>query len=257
MVTNEWHLKQLILDVGKRLWQREFIASNDGNITIRLDDNRLLTTPTGVSKGFMTPDMIIEMDMNGKVISGSGKYRPSSEVKMHIQVYRQREDIRSVVHAHPPVCTSFAVAGIPLNRCVLPEAVLTLGAVPIAPYGTPSTPEIPDSIKPYLENTDAILLANHGALTLGTDLINAYHRMETLEHSAKIIFTAIQLGNVNMIPGPEVKKLMEIRQQMNIPGRINVCGENGTCVNNQPTPPDETLISEITRLVMERLKSQG
>jgi L-fuculose-phosphate aldolase len=257
MVTNEWHLKQLILDVGKRLWQQGFIAANDGNITIRLDDNRLLTTPTGVSKGFMTPDMIIEMDMDGKVISASGKYRPSSEVKMHMQVYRQREDIRSVVHAHPPVCTSFAVAGIPLNRCVLPEAVLTLGAVPIAPYGTPSTREIPDSIKPYLENTDAILLANHGALTLGTDLINAYHRMETLEHSAKIIFSAIQLGNVNMIPGPEVKKLMEIRQQMNIPGRINVCGENGTCGNHQPGVPDENLISEITRLVMERLKSQG
>jgi len=255
MITNEWQIKQLILDIGKRLWQREFIASNDGNITVRIDDNRLLTTPTGVSKGFMSPDMIIEMNMDGKILSPTKKYRPSSEVKMHIEVYRQRKDIRSVVHAHPPVCTSFAVAGIPLNKCVLPEAVLTLGAVPIAPYGTPSTMEIPDSIKPYLQNSDAILLANHGALTLGTDLINAYHRMETLEHSAKIIFTAIQLGNVNMIPGPEVKKLMELREKMNIPGRVTMCTEsNGACGTETSGAADETLVAEITKRVMERLK---
>ena len=254
MIINEWQIKQLIIDIGKRLWQREFIAANDGNITVRIDENRLMTTPTGISKGFMTPDMIIEMDMDGKVISQTKKYRPSSEVKMHIEVYRQREDIMSVVHAHPPVCTSFAVAGIPLNKCVLPEAVLTLGAVPIAPYGTPSTMEIPDSIKPYLQNSDAILLANHGALTLGTDLINAYHRMETLEHSAKIVFTAIQLGNVNMIPGPEVKKLMELREKLHIPGRVNTCAEDGSCGNHQSTPPSDVQIAEITKLVMERLK---
>ncbi|NQT27102.1 class II aldolase/adducin family protein [candidate division KSB1 bacterium] len=253
-MSNEWQIKQLIIDIGKRLWQREFIAANDGNITVRIDDNRLLTTPTGVSKGFMTPDMIIEMDMGGKILSQTKHYRPSSEVKMHIEVYKQREDIRSVVHAHPPVCTSFAVAGIPLNKCVLPEAVLTLGAVPIAPYGTPSTMEIPDSIKPYLQNSDAILLANHGALTLGTDLINAYHRMETLEHSAKIVFTAIQLGNVNMIPGPEVEKLMELREKLNIPGRVSMCAENGSCENQQSASPNDDQIAEITKLVMERLK---
>ncbi|MBN2103352.1 class II aldolase/adducin family protein [bacterium] len=253
-MSNEWQIKQLILDVGKRLWQREFIASNDGNITVRIDDNRLLTTPTGVSKGFMTPEMIIEMNMDGKILSSAKTYRPSSEVKMHMEVYRQRDDIRSVVHAHPPVCTSFAVAGIPLDKCVLPEAVLTLGAVPIAPYGTPSTMEIPDSIKPYLQKSDAILLANHGALTLGTDLINAYHRMETLEHSARIVFNAIQLGNVNMIPGPEVKKLMDLREKMNIPGRVTTCAENGSCSGTQSVGPSEDQIAEITKLVMERLK---
>jgi L-fuculose-phosphate aldolase len=254
MASNEWQLKQLILDIGRRLWEREYIASNDGNITVRIGDNRLLTTPTGVSKGFMTQDMIIEMNMDGKILSGSGKYRPSSEVKMLIEVYKQRDDVGAVVHAHPVVCTSFAVAGIPLNKCVLPEAVLTLGAVPIAPYGTPSTMEIPDSIKPYLQNSDAILLANHGALTLGTDLINAYHRMETLEHSAKIVFTAIQLGNVNMIPAADVKKLMELRQQMNIPGRISVCGEEKACSDSSQSIPTEEQINEITHLVIERLK---
>jgi len=249
-----WQTKQQILDIGKRLWQREFIASNDGNITVRINDNRLLTTPTGVSKGFMTPDMIIEMNMDGKILSASKIYHPSSEVKMHMEVYRQRDDIRSVVHAHPPVCTSFAVAGIPLDKCVLPEAVLTLGAVPIAPYGTPSTMEIPDSIKPYLQKSDAILLANHGALTLGTDLISAYHRMETLEHSARIVFNAIQLGNVNMIPGPEVKKLMELREKMKIAGRITPCAENGSYNGKQPLRPDENQIAEITKLVIDRLK---
>lgn len=254
MVTNEWQMKQLILDIGRRLWEREFIAANDGNITIRIDDNRLLTTPTGVSKGFMTPDMIIEMNMDGKILTPTKKYRPSSEVKMHMEVYRRRDDIFSVVHAHPPICTSFAVAGIPLDKCVLPEAVLTLGAVPIAPYGTPSTMEIPDSIKGYLEKSDAILLANHGALTFGSDLLNAYHKMETLEHSAKIVFNAIQLGNVNMIPGPEVKKLMDLRESMNLPGRISMCSENGTCSNNHAEAPNDAQIAEITKLVMERLK---
>jgi L-fuculose-phosphate aldolase len=251
--TNEWALKQLILEIGKRLWTKGFIASNDGNITVRLNEKEVLTTPTGVSKGFMTPDMIIKMDMEGRILTPSAKYRPSSEVKMHMEVYRQRPDIKSVVHAHPPYCTSFAVAGIPLDKCVLPEAILTLGAVPIAPYGTPSTREIPDSVKPYVEKSDAILLANHGALTMGVDLLTAYHRMETLEHSAYIVFIAIQLGNVNIIPERQVEKLMELRQKLNIPGRINL----GDPKPNPQAPPTEQDVEAITRKVMERLKEIG
>lgn len=211
---NESEIKRLILEIGRRLWSRGYVASNDGNITARINDREVLTTPTGVSKGFMTPDMIIRIDMDGKVLSSSRKYRPSSEVKMHLEVYRRREDVKAVIHAHPPYCTSFAVAGIPLNQCVLPEAILTLGAVPIAPYGTPSTNEIPDSIKPYVEKSDAVLLANHGALTLGVDLLTAYHRMETLEHSARIVFLAMQLGNVNIISEKEVEKLMDLREKL-------------------------------------------
>ena len=248
--TNEWALKQLIIEIGKRLWTRGYIASNDGNITVRLNEKEVLTTPTGVSKGFMTPDMIIKMDMDGKIPTPSSKFRPSSEVKMHMEVYRQRRDIHSVVHAHPPYCTSFAVAGIPLNKCVLPEAILTLGAVPIAPYGTPSTREIPDSVKPYVEQSDAILLANHGALTMGVDLLTAYHRMETLEHSAAIVFLAIQLGNVNIIPEKEVEKLMELREKLNIPGRISLGGPKP----RQSSASAEKDVEAITRKVMERLK---
>ena len=206
-VTSESELRKSILDIGKRLWARGLVAANDGNISVRIGDNELLTTPTGVSKGFMSQDMILKVDMDGEVISPKNQYRPSSEVKMHIQVYKQREDVTSIVHAHPPYCTSFAVAGIPLDRCILPEAVLNLGPVPIAPYGTPSTPEIPEAIKAYIQTSNAVLLANHGALTLGTDLMAAYHRMETLEHTAHITHLAIALGNINVISKEQVEKL--------------------------------------------------
>jgi len=216
-------LKELIVEIGRRLWQRGYIASNDGNISIRLDENQILTTPTGVSKGFMTEVMILRVNMNGDMLEES-EYKPSSEVKMHIEVYKQRDDINAVVHAHPPFATAFAVAGIPMNQNVLPEAVLTLGAVEIAPYGTPSTAEVPDSIRPIVQHSDAVLLENHGALTLGIDLITAYHRMETLEHTASIISKAMQLGKLNEITKPEVRKLMEIRKKYNFPGRICIPG---------------------------------
>ena len=254
MAENEWALKQLMIEIGKRIWTRGYVAANDGNFSVRMDDGAVLTTPTGVSKGFMTTDMIIKMSMDGEVISKNRTYRPSSEVKMHLEVYHQRDDIRSVIHAHPPYCTSFAVAGIPLNRCVLPEAVITLGAVPIAPYGTPSTPEIPESIKPYIRESDAVLLANHGALTLGMDLLTAYHRMETLEHSAHIVFLAIQLGNVNILPEQDVDKLMQVREKMNIPGKVNLCR---SCSTDHPRTETGMSVKEITDKVMERLKSKG
>ncbi|MBN2007864.1 class II aldolase/adducin family protein [candidate division KSB1 bacterium] len=263
---SEWELKQLMIDIGKRVWQRGYVAANDGNFSVRINERELLTTATGISKGFMTPEMIIKMSMDGKVISQGKKYRPSSEVKMHIEVYEQRDDIRSVIHAHPPYCTSFAVAGIPLDKCVLPEAIITIGAVPIAPYGTPSTKEIPDSIRTHIQNSDAVLLANHGALTLGVDLITAYHRMETLEHAAHIVALSINLGNVNVIPPDQVDKLMELREKMVIPGRINACTTNpanpctGSCATttsdsaSSAQPVSTAQIDAITRAVMDRIK---
>jgi len=187
------------------------VAANDGNISVRINENELLITPTGVSKGFMSQDMIIRMTMDGEVVSPENQYAPSSEFKMHIQAYNERDDVRSVIHAHPPYCTGFAVAGIPLDKCALPEAILTLGYVPITPYGTPSTDEVPDSIKGYIQNSDAILLANHGALTVGADLMTAYHRMETLEHTAHIMYLAINLGNVNVLSKEQIEKLTKIK----------------------------------------------
>lgn len=250
---SEWELKKMIIEIGRRIWTRGYVAANDGNITVKINDKEILTTPTGVSKGFMTQDMILKMTLDGELITKSPKYKPSSEVKMHLEVYRQRDDIGSVIHAHPPHCTSFAVAGIPLDQCVLPEAILTIGAVPIARYGTPSTKEIPDSIKPFVQNSDAILLENHGALTFGVDLVSAYHRMETLEHSAQIVFLAIQLGNVNLIPQDQVDKLMTLRDKYGMTGRVTACA------TRPPQPakeePASDVVEQITKKVMDRLKN--
>ena len=222
-MASEFELKRQFVEIGKRIWTRGYVASNDGNMSVKINDKEILTTPTGISKGFMTEDMIIKCDLEGNVISGNPKYRPSSEVKMHLQVYKERPDIKSVVHAHPPYATSFAVAGIPLDKCVLPEAIIVIGSVPIAPYGLPSTMEIPDRMSSYIKESDAILLENHGALTLGTDLLNAYHKMETLEHTASIVSKSIQLGNVNIMPGEERDRLMTLREKFNLPGKIATC----------------------------------
>ena len=265
-MTNEWELKKLFVELGRRIWERNYVAANDGNMTIRLNDKEILTTPTGISKGFMTTDMIIKVDYNGKVISGNPKYRPSSEVAMHIDVYRERPDINAVVHAHPPFATSFAVAGIPLDKCVLPEAIIVIGAVPIAKYGLPSTDELPDNIRPHLKNNDVILLENHGALTLGTDLLSAYHRMETLEHTANIVSKSIQLGNLGIIPENERDRLMTLRDKFNLPGRITTCDATPMPSNSEQVVKvaqanigsanevSEQQIRDITASVMAKLK---
>lgn len=180
-------LKEDIVEVGRRIYNLGFVAANDGNISVRVGDDEILTTPTGVSKGFMTPDMIIRVDMAGNKLEG--ELKPSSELKLHLEVYKQRPDVRAVLHAHPPVATAFAVAGIPLDKPVLPEIVISLGRIPIAKYATPSTEELPASVRPYLEDHDAVLLENHGALTVGSNLFNALFKMEQIEHFAKISLT--------------------------------------------------------------------
>ena len=249
MNNNEWAIKNQIVDVGHKLWDKGFVAANDGNITVKLNDKEILTTPTGISKKFLTVDMIIKCDINGNPLVHNAKYRPSSEAKMHLEVYRQRPDIKSIVHAHPPFSTAFAVAGIPLDKFILPEAILTIGAVPITPYGLPSTMEIPDSIRPYIQNTDAVLLANHGALTLGTDVINAYYKMETLEHNAHILFRSMQLGNVNVMSDKEINRLMDLREKMNIQGKI---------IKNEKADGEmsQALVEEITKKVIENVRKE-
>ena len=261
-MNNELEIKQLIVEIGKRIWARGYVASNDGNISVKLNDEEIFTTPTSVSKGFMTTDMIIKVDYLGKVISGNPKYRPSSEVKMHQDVYKERKDIGAVVHAHPTYATSFAVAHIPLNKCVLPEAILAIGAVPIAKYGLPSTMEIPDNIREYIKKSDAVLLENHGALTLGTDLLNAYYKMETLEHTASIIWKAIQLGNVNVLPENERERLMALRPSYGLTGPIINCDTTpipGNLVSISGSGKfeiSEQTINEIVKKVVSKLRQK-
>ena len=146
-MVSEYEIKKQICDIGKRIYDRNMVAANDGNISVKLNDNEFLCTPTGVSKGFMTPEYICKVDREGNVIQANGDFRPSSEIKMHMRVYQCRPDVGSVVHAHPTFATAFAIAGVPLTAPIMPEAVISLGCVPIAKYGTPSTMEIPDAVE--------------------------------------------------------------------------------------------------------------
>ncbi|MCL2089049.1 MAG: class II aldolase/adducin family protein [Oscillospiraceae bacterium] len=210
-------IREYICEIGRRIYANGFVAANDGNISVKESDDVFYTTPTGVSKGYMTPDMIIKVDCNGKTLEG--RLRPSSEIKMHLRIYKERPDAAAVVHAHPPTATGFAVAGIPLDKLTMPEAVIFLGTVPLVPYGTPSTEEIPDALSPFLQRYDAFLLANHGALTIGSDLTSAYFKMETLEHYAKVSLTARQLGEERELAEEEIAKLIEVRKAFNVPGK--------------------------------------
>jgi L-fuculose-phosphate aldolase len=217
----EAELRADIVEVGRRLYARGYTASNDGNISVRLDDRRLLMTPKNVCKGFMTPDMMCVTDLDGNKLAGDRD--PSSEIKMHLEVYRQRPDARAVVHAHPPMGTAFAVAGIPLDRAVLAEVVTTLGSVPIADYATPSTAELPESVRKYVKAHDGMLLANHGALTLGGDVFSAYFKMETIEHFAKISFIARMLGGERLLSREEVLRLQGLRGMYGIASPAPIC----------------------------------
>jgi L-fuculose-phosphate aldolase len=205
------------------MYARGYTASNDGNISVRLGTDRLLMTPKSVCKGFMTPDMMCITDLQGRKIEGARD--PSSEMLMHLEVYRQRPDVQAVVHAHPPIATGFAVAGIPLDRAVLAEVVTTLGSIPIAEYATPSTSELPEAVRKYIKAHDGMLLANHGALTAGADLYSAYYKMETIEHFAKISLVARLLGRENLIAREEVLRLQQLRDTYGIKAPAPICAD--------------------------------
>ena len=246
----EADLRADIVEVGRRLYARGYTASNDGNISVRLDASRLLMTPKNVSKGFMTPAMMCITDLDGRKLHGDRD--PSSEIKMHLEVYRQRPDVQAVVHAHPPIATGFAVAGVPLDRAVLAEVVTTLGSVPIADYATPSTTELPEAVRKYVKAHDGMLLANHGALTLGSDLFNAYYKMETIEHFAKISLVARLLGGERLLSREEVSRLQGLRGMYGIAAPAPICPDPSPASGGQtpaecqvvlaPSAPGERLV---------------
>lgn len=213
--------KQAIVEIGRYCWQKGWVAANDGNISLRISENEILCTPTGVSKGMMHVDQICMVDSSGTLLNDA-LAAPSSEIKMHLRVMQIRPDINSVVHAHPPFATAHAVAGIPFTECVLPEIVIGLGSIPIAPYGTPSTNEIPDRLEPLIANHDAWLLENHGALTAGADLYQAYFRMESLELYAQMMSIARGLGRVNTLNDSQVDALVKLRGYYGVPNKDNI-----------------------------------
>jgi len=222
-MSSESQLRADIVEVGRRMYARGYTASNDGNISVRLGSDRLLMTPKSVCKGFMTPDMMCITDLEGRKLQGDRD--PSSEMLMHLEVYRQRPDVQAVVHAHPPIATGFAVAGIPLDRAVLAEVLTTLGSIPIAEYATPSTKELPEAVRKYIKAHDGMLLANHGALTSGADLYSAYYKMETIEHFAKISLVARLLGRENLLAREEVDRLQGLRGTYGIKSPAPICAD--------------------------------
>lgn len=211
-------IREDICEVGRRMYAKGFIAANDGNVSVRTSEGEIWTTPTGYCKGFLTPDVLVKVSAAGEVLEGNA--RPSSELKMHLCVYRKRGDVQAVVHAHPPFATAHAVAGIPLDRAYMPESVVVLGTIPVAKYGTPSTEEIPEAIASFVQNHNGLLLENHGALTWGKDLQTAYALMEALEFNAHVSFLVRQMGMERELSHERVAQLVSLRQKMGFTGAV-------------------------------------
>jgi L-fuculose-phosphate aldolase len=196
---------------GRWMYERGYIVACEGNLSVRLDDDRVLTTPTCMNKGMLAPEDLVIIDLEGRQIAGDRK--ASSELAMHLLFYRMRPDVHAICHAHPPTATGFAVAGRALDQALLPEVIVGLGQIPLVKYGTPGTPELSAAIEPYVPHYDALLLANHGAVTCGPDLLMAFFRMETIEHFAKITLAAEMAGDPTLLSSREVARMMAARSR--------------------------------------------
>ena len=210
-MATDHHLRREIIRCGSLLHTCGFIAATDGNLSVRLDENRVLVTPTGMSKGMMKTSDLVIVDMEGRKLKGHREV--TSEIGMHLLVYRMRPDVNAVVHAHPRTATGFAAAGIALNQPLVCEVVIGLGQIPMAPYGTPGTPELADTLRPLIPDFDAILMANHGVVTYGSDLQSAYMKMETVEHFAQITLVTHVLGKQQPLECSDLEKLLAVRNR--------------------------------------------
>jgi L-fuculose-phosphate aldolase len=259
---SEIKLKKQICEIGKRIYEKGYVAANDGNISVKVEEDTFIVTPTGVSKGFMTPEMLIKVDGDGNLIEGDLK--PTSEIKMHLRVYKERSDINSVVHFHPPFATAFAIAGIPLNFATMPEAIINLGTIPIAEYGTPSTDELANAIIPYIHNHNGVLLENHGALTWADTLEKAYFLMESLESCAKINWIARQMNGDRELSTSHVNRLIDLKQQLGKNSESPSGIETFNQVHSEKKTPQlersltekdlELIVEKVTNAVVKLLK---
>lgn len=205
-------MRKAVADFGRRLYEQQMIAGTDGNLSVRLDDDRILVTPSGLPKGRLSPEDMVVVDINGKHLQGS--HQASAELAMHLLVYQRRSEVNACIHAHPPHATAFAVAGIGLESDVLPEVVVTVGKIPLTDYAGPGTDEVPKSIEPHVDTCNAFLLRNHGLLTIGRSLEEAFNRHEVLEHYARIVLLARHLGNIDAIPSEDYKRLQRMRENL-------------------------------------------
>ena len=221
---NEETARREIVRVGRLMYERSYVVSSDGNVSVRLDDGRIVATPTMTCKGRMTEDSCAVTDIEGKPLNDR---KASSELEMHLLIYRERADVKAVCHAHPPHGTAFAVAGLAIDQPILSEVILTLGCVPLADYGTPSTQELTEAMRPLVKHHNALLMANHGAVAYGADLWQAFDRLETLEHTARITILSRILGGSRNLPADAIEKLINVREAagyLDEGARCQACG---------------------------------
>ena len=284
---NEIHnrsLREEICEIGRRVYNKGFAAANDGNISIRVGENEVLCTPTMICKGFMKPDDICAVDMNGNQISG--KRKRTSEVLLHLEIMRKRTDVKAVVHCHPPHATAFAVVGEPIPQCILPEVEVFMGEVPIAPYETPGNQQFAETVTPFLQSTNTVILKNHGTVSFGKDLTDAYWKTEILDAYCRILLLARSLGPVNYLNEKKNRELLDLKKQLGFDDPrfhnedCDLCGNSafregykeqipvqrafssaphypgylqepcGTACETSPAAPDETLVRMITDQVL-------
>jgi L-fuculose-phosphate aldolase len=281
-MVNEYKLKEQLCEIGRRVYAKGFAAANDGNISCRLNDKEVLCTPTMMSKGFMKPDDLCKVDYEGRQLAGTRKR--SSEILLHLAVYKNRPDVKAVVHCHPPHATAFAVAGEPVPQCILPEVEVFLGEVPTAVYETPGTQKFAETIVPHLKSSNTIILANHGTVTFGPDLEKAYWNSEIIDAYCKILILARQLGRVNYFTPGQTQELLDLKKRLGYddvrfhrgdncdlcsnnafgrgysePAAVPAAGGNGRANGKAPEANDEVeaLVRRITDQVMAALAGAG
>jgi L-fuculose-phosphate aldolase len=250
-------VREEIVEVGRRMYEHRLVVGLDGNVSARVSPERVLATPAGVCKGFLNPQDLILVDLDGRPVEGG---RPSTELGMHLVIYRQRPDVDAVVHGHPPYATAFATAGIDLDRCLLPEIVVSLGEVPVTDYATPSTEEVGEAVRRVATDHDAFLLRNHGAVAVGRGVLSTYYKLETVEHLAHITFASEMLGGARALDQEQVAKLHAIRSVYGLDRPVPACrvAEEEAAGAAPETPPPssdrlaDVVAEEVARILRER-----
>jgi L-fuculose-phosphate aldolase len=259
--------REEIVRVCRLLYEKGYVAATDGNVSVRLSKNRILSTPSGFSKGFLVPEQLVVTDLEGRKIPArepaSRELEPTSELLMHLEAYRQRPDIVAVIHAHPPICVALSIAGISLARCLLPEVIVTLGLIPTAEYATPASAEGPGAIRDLIAKHDALIIQRHGTLTVGKDPFDAYLKLEKVEHLAHVTLILRQLGRETPLPPAEVAKLLRMRREKGLAREgeeEDFCASCGVCdmaVDRSPSKPEYDEAELVKLVTHEVLKELG
>jgi len=248
--TLEQHCKDVV-EIGRRVYRAGFVAAYDGNISVRLENGTVLVTPTAISKGYMSEEDLVIVDIEG--VKLEGQRRVSSEIAMHLLIYKLSPDVQAVVHAHPPCATGYAAAGVPLNKALVSEVVLTFGCIPLARYGTPGTPELSEALRPYIPYHDALLMANHGVVTYGADVFQAHGKMEVVEHFARISLTTHLLGKETLLSSEDVDKLLVAREKYGIKTPVKITESCPTVLDDGFEPTITLTKSQLVDMIQAAL----